>query len=233
MFHVKQAEAPDPPPTAAAVFGSNLERARRYAELLAGAGVERGLIGPREVDRLWDRHLLNCAAVAELVDDGERLADVGSGAGLPGIPLALARPELRVTLVEPLLRRADFLREAVAELGLSVEVVRGRAEDRGVREQVGDLDVVTSRAVAALDKLANWSLPLLGEGGRMLAMKGERAEQEVAEHRRALSALGAVEVKVVKCGVDYLNPPVTVVVARRGARGTTTDRPGRPRRRSR
>ena len=233
MFHVKQAEAPDPPPTAAAVFGNNLGRAQRYAELLAGAGVERGLIGPREVDRLWDRHLLNCAAVAELVDDGERLADVGSGAGLPGIPLALARPELRVTLVEPLLRRADFLREAVAELGLSVEVVRGRAEDRGVREQIGDFDAVTSRAVAALDKLANWSLPLLGEGGRMLAMKGERAEQEVAEHRRALSSLGAVEVKVVKCGVDYLNPPVTVVVVRRGARGTTTDRPARPRRRSR
>ena len=233
MFHVKQAEAPDPPPTAVAVFGNNLGRAQRYAELLAGAGVERGLIGPREVDRLWDRHLLNCAAVAELVDDGERLADVGSGAGLPGIPLALARPELRVTLVEPLLRRADFLREAVAELGLSVEVVRGRAEDRGVREQVGDFDAVTSRAVAALDKLANWSLPLLGEGGRMLAMKGERAEQEVAEHRRALSSLGAVEVKVVKCGVDYLNPPVTVVVVRRGARGTTTDRPARPRRRSR
>jgi 16S rRNA (guanine527-N7)-methyltransferase len=233
MFHVKQSEPPDPPPAAAAVFGARLEQARRYAEMLAGPGVERGLIGPREVDRLWDRHLLNCAAVAELVDDGARVADVGSGAGLPGIPLALARPGLRVTLVEPLLRRADFLREAVAELGLSVVVVRGRAEDRAVRDELGEFDAVTSRAVAALDKLANWSLPLLRDGGRMLALKGERAEEEVAEHRRALSSLGAVGVKVVKCGVDYLNPPVTVVVARRGARGTTTDRPTRPRRRSR
>ncbi len=230
---MKHDEAPDPPPAAATVFGERLEQARRYAELLAGPGVERGLIGPREVDRLWDRHLLNCAAVAELVGDGERVADVGSGAGLPGIPLALARPALRVTLVEPLLRRADFLRETVAELGLSVVVVRGRAEDRAVRDELGEFDAVTSRAVAALDKLANWSLPLLRDGGRMLALKGERAEEEVAEHRRALSSLGAVDVKVVKCGVDYLNPPVTVVVARRGARGTTTDRPVRPRRRSR
>jgi 16S rRNA (guanine527-N7)-methyltransferase len=233
MFHVKQSEPPDPPPAAATVFGARLEQARRYAEMLAGPGVERGLIGPREVDRLWDRHLLNCAAVAELVDDGARVADVGSGAGLPGIPLALARPGLRVTLVEPLLRRADFLREAVAELGLSVAVVRGRAEDRAVRDELGEFDAVTSRAVAALDRLANWSLPLLRDGGRMLALKGERAEEEVAEHRRALSSLGAVDVKVVKCGVDYLNPPATVVVARRGARGTPTDRPARPRRRSR
>jgi 16S rRNA (guanine527-N7)-methyltransferase len=232
MFHVKQGNAPEPPPSAAAVFGDRLEQAERYAELLASVGVERGLIGPREVDRLWDRHLLNCAAVAELIDDEERVADVGSGAGLPGIPLALAKPSLRVTLVEPLLRRADFLREAVRELGLSVTVVRGRAEDRSVRDDVSDFDVVTSRAVAALDKLGNWSLPLLRDGGRMLAMKGERAEGEVSEHRRALSSLGAVDVKVVKCGVDYLNPPVTVVVARRGTRGTPTDRPGRPRRRS-
>jgi 16S rRNA (guanine527-N7)-methyltransferase len=118
----------------------------------------------------------------------------------------------------------------VAKLGLSVEVVRGRAEDRTVREGLGEVDVVTSRAVAALDKLANWSLPILRTGGRMLAMKGERAEEEVTEHRRALRSLGAVDVKVVKCGVDYLNPPVTVVVARRGARGTTADRPARPRR---
>jgi 16S rRNA (guanine527-N7)-methyltransferase len=233
MFHVKQSDPLSPPPAAAAVFGERLEQACRYAALLAGPGVERGLIGPREVDRLWERHILNCAALAELLDDGERVADVGSGAGLPGIPLALARPGLRVTLVEPLLRRADFLREAVSELGLSVTVARGRAEDRAVRDELGEFDVATSRAVAALDKLATWSLPLLRDGGRMLALKGERAEEEVAEHRRALSSLGAVDVKVVKCGVDYLNPPVTVVVARRGARGTTTDRPARPRRRSR
>jgi 16S rRNA (guanine527-N7)-methyltransferase len=230
VFHVKH-DGPLPPPAAAAeVFGDRQAKAERYVELLATAGIDRGLIGPSELDRLWDRHVLNCAAVAELLSDGERLADVGSGAGLPGIPLALARPELRITLVEPLLRRADFLRETVSELGLSVVVVRGRAEDRAVRAELGEFDAVTSRAVAALDKLSTWSLPLLREGGRMLAMKGERAEEEVTEHRRAMSSLGAVDVKVVKCGVDYLNPPVTVVVAHLGTRGTPTDRPKRRRR---
>lgn len=233
MFHVKPGTAAEPPPVAAAVFGANFDRARRYADILAGPAIERGLIGPGEVDRLWDRHLLNCAAVAELLVDGQRLADIGSGAGLPGIPLALARPEVHVTLVEPLLRRAEFLREVVTELGLSVDVVRGRAEDRAVRQELGEFDVVTSRAVAALDRLAEWSLPLVRSGGRMLAMKGERAEAEVAEHRRALAALGAVEVKVVKCGVDYLTPPATVVEARREARGITVERPRRSRRSAR
>ena len=114
MFHVKHVEVAAPPPSAAVVFGAGLERARRYAEILAGDGVERGLLGPREVDRLWDRHLLNSAAVAEILDHGERIADIGSGAGLPGIPLALARPDLRVTLIEPLLRRSAFLRYGLA-----------------------------------------------------------------------------------------------------------------------
>jgi 16S rRNA (guanine527-N7)-methyltransferase len=227
-FHVKHVGMP--PPAAADIFGDRLALAERYVDLLGTSGIERGLIGPGELDRLWDRHVLNCAAVAELLDDGERLADVGSGAGLPGIPLALARPGLHITLVEPLLRRADFLRDAVEELGLAVEVVRGRAEDRAVRSELGEFDAVTSRAVAALDKLSAWSLPLVREGGRMLAMKGERAEEEVTEHRRALSSLGAVDVKVVKCGVDYLNPPVTVVVAHRGTRGTPAERPKRRRR---
>lgn len=232
MFHVKHIELPDPPPAAAVVFGANLDRARRYAELLAGAGIERGLIGPGEVPRLWERHLLNCAAIAELVEDGERVADVGSGAGLPGIPLALTRPGIRVILVEPLLRRADFLREVADELGLPIAVVRGRAEDRAVRAEVGEVDVVTSRAVAALDKLTKWSMPLLRDGGRMLALKGERAEEEIVEHQRALSSLGAVDVEVVKCGGDYLTPPVTVVVARRGARTKPTNRASRSRRKS-
>jgi 16S rRNA (guanine527-N7)-methyltransferase len=151
---------------------------------------------------------------------------------LPGIPLALTRPDLHITLIEPLLRRADFLDEAVSELGLAVEVVRGRAEDKAVVERVGEFDAVTSRAVASLDKLARWSMPLLREGGRMLAMKGERAEEEVIEHRRVLDSLGAVHAEVVKCGVDYLTPPVTVVVARRGARTQSAKRPSRPRRKS-
>ena len=232
MFHVKHDEAPEPPPAAAELFGDEFEKARRYADLLASAGIERGLIGPGEVPRLWDRHILNCAALGELIADGERVADVGSGAGLPGIPLALARPSVRVTLIEPLQRRAEFLREAAELLELPVVVVRGRAEDRMVRAEVGEVDVVTSRAVAALDKLTKWSMPLLRDGGRMLALKGERAGEEVVEHQRALSSLGAVDVKVVKCGVSFLSPPVTVVAARRGGRTGTVSRAGRSRRKS-
>ncbi|MBS9533767.1 16S rRNA (guanine(527)-N(7))-methyltransferase RsmG [Mycobacterium sp. M1] len=192
----------------------------RYAEILATDGVERGLLGPREVDRLWDRHLLNCAAVSELVPDGARVADVGSGAGLPGIPLAIARPDLKIVLVEPLLRRSTFLSEVIAELGLDVDgrvaVVRGRAEDRPVRDAAADQDAVVSRAVASLDKIARWSLPLLRTDGLMLAMKGERAGAEVEEYRRALAGLGAKDVRVVRCGVNYLTPPATVVAALRG-----------------
>ena len=161
------------------LFGPGLERARRYAEILAGAGVERGLIGPREVDRMWDRHLLNSVAIAELLEQDERVADIGSGAGLPGIPLALARPDLRVTLIEPLLRRSEFLREVVEESAIDVTIVRGRAEEPAVREQVGEMDAVVSRAVASLDKMTKWSMPLLRADGRMLAIKGERAEEEI------------------------------------------------------
>ena len=217
MFHVKHVEVAAPPPSAAVVFGAGLERARRYAEILAGDGVERGLLGPREVDRLWDRHLLNSAAVAEILDHGERIADIGSGAGLPGIPLALARPDLRVTLIEPLLRRSAFLREVVHELGADVTVIRGRAEETAVRERVGEMDAVVSRAVASLDKLTKWSMPLLRPGGRMVAIKGGRAEDEIREHRRVMASLGAVDVRVMRCGADYLKPPATVVVAGRGA----------------
>ncbi len=202
---------------AAALFGPRLEIAQRYAELLAGAGVERGLLGPREVDRLWDRHLLNSAAVSELLDPGERVVDIGSGAGLPGLPLAIARPDLEIVLLEPLLRRSDFLREAVAELGLPVDVVRGRAEEAWVREQIGEKDAAVSRAVAALDKLTKWSMPLLRTGGRMVAIKGEHALEEVRQHRRVMEATGAVDVRVVTCGANYLRPPATVVLARRGS----------------
>jgi 16S rRNA (guanine527-N7)-methyltransferase len=217
MFHVKHGEAPAAPPAAATVFGDRLGLAEQYASVLAGAGIERGLIGPGEVDRLWDRHILNSAAVAELLASSERVADVGSGAGLPGIPLVLARADVSVTLVEPLLRRAEFLSEVVELLGLPVTVIRGRAEERTVREAAGDIDVVTSRAVASLDKLTRWCFPLLRPGGRMLAMKGERATAEIEEHRRAMSSMGATDVKVMECGVNYLSPPVTVVVAVRGS----------------
>ncbi len=221
------------PPTAATeVFGDRLEIAQRYEELLAGPGVVRGLIGPREADRLWDRHILNSAAVAEVIEPDARVVDIGSGAGLPGIPLAIARPDLRVILVEPMLRRADFLREAADELRIALTVVRGRAEDKNVRHAVAGADVVVSRAVAGLDRLVGWSLPLLRPGGRMLALKGERADDEVAEHRAAMEKLGAADIRVMRCGSGYLTPPTTVVEAVRSERqlapraGRTPERRG-------
>jgi len=224
MFHVKHVVSgrlpagpavPPPPDIARAIFGVRQDLAQRYAELLAGTGVEWGLLGPREIDRLWDRHLLNCGAVAELLEPGERVADIGSGAGLPGLALVIAKPGLDVVLVESMLRRSEFLRMAVTELGLDVDVVRGRAEDAAVRQSIGGCDAVVSRAVAPLDKLTRWSMALLRPGGRMLAIKGERAPDELREYRRVMISLGAADARVVECGVKYLSPPTTVVVARR------------------
>ena len=232
MFHVKHVDVPAPPPAATRLFGDGVGRAHRYAQILAGAGVERGLIGPRESDRLWERHLLNSVALTELLDPGDQIADIGSGAGLPGIPLALARPDLRVTLIEPLLRRSDFLREVIDDLDADITVVRGRAEEQIVRQQVGEMDAVVSRAVASLDKLTKWTMPLLRPGGRMLAIKGERAEDELREHRRGMQSVGAVDARVVTCGGDYLNPPVRVVTARRGEPQPTHRRTTRAGRRS-
>ncbi|CAN3131826.1 16S rRNA (guanine(527)-N(7))-methyltransferase RsmG [Mycobacterium sp. smrl_JER01] len=225
---MKHADIPSPPSAADSVFGATLPAAEKYAQILAGAGVERGLLGPREVDRLWDRHVLNCAVVGELLNTGERIADIGSGAGLPGIPLALARPDVHVILVEPLLRRSEFLREVIEELGIVCEVVRGRAEDRAVREEMGgSMDVVVSRAVASLDKLTKWSAPLLRPGGRMLAIKGERADEEVEQHRRAMAALGLSKVKVERCGGQYVQPPATVVVGLMETASPSRPRPDR------
>jgi 16S rRNA (guanine527-N7)-methyltransferase len=232
MFHVKHVDVPAPPPSAAAVFGDSLGRAEKYAQILAGPAVEWGLIGPREADRVWERHLLNSAALTELLERGDHLADIGSGAGLPGIPLALARPDLRVTLIEPLLRRSDFLSEVIDDLKVDITVIRGRAEEQTVRQQVGEMDAVVSRAVASLDKLSRWSLPLLRPGGRMLAMKGERAADELDEHRRGMESLGVVDARVVTCGGNYLNPPATVVVARRGESQPARRRAARAGRRS-
>jgi 16S rRNA (guanine527-N7)-methyltransferase len=215
MFHVKHVGAATPA-AAAEIFGPRLEVAERYAELLAGAAVERGLLGPREAERVWDRHILNSTAIAELLDSGDRIVDIGSGAGLPGIPLAIARADLQVVLVEPMLRRSQFLQSAVSEFDLPVEVVRGRAEDQPVLDRLGGrMDAAVSRAVAALDKLTRWSLPLLRPGGRLLALKGESARDEVNRHRRVMASLGATDVRVVTCGANYLDPPATVVLARR------------------
>jgi 16S rRNA (guanine527-N7)-methyltransferase len=210
------------PPAAVAVFGAAVDRAAAYARLLATDGTVRGLIGPREVPRLWDRHLLNSAAIAPLVPDGARVVDVGSGAGLPGIPLALARPDLTMTLLEPLARRVAFLLECVDRLGLdNVTVVRGRAEEGPVRRELGGADVVTARAVAPLDKLAGWCLPLLRTGGRLLAMKGSTAAEELAAVQPLAGAADAVLTEVG-------NPPATVVVVTRGTVRATA-RGGRPR----
>lgn len=209
-----QDESPAGPPAglaavAGTVFGARLPLARRYAELLATDGVVRGLIGPREAPRLWDRHLLNCAVLGEVIPDGSTVIDVGSGAGLPGIVLGVARPDLHITLLEPLARRVTFLDEVVAELGLArVTVLRGRAEESAGRLLA---QVVTARAVAPLDRLARWCLPLVAPGGRLLAMKGATAADEIAEHAESLRRSGGGPARVIECGVGVVDPPTTVV----------------------
>ncbi|WP_176722865.1 16S rRNA (guanine(527)-N(7))-methyltransferase RsmG [Micromonospora sp. II] len=217
--------APDPasatlPPelaeAARALFGDRLDLAAAYAELLATDGVVRGLIGPRETPRLWDRHLLNCAVVAERIPEGASVIDVGSGAGLPGLVLAIARPDLTVTLVEPLARRTSFLIEAVQRLGLTrdVRVFRGRAEEAAAgsrdREPLS-ADIVTARAVAPLDRLAGWCLPLLVSGGRLVALKGASAAEEIAEHTEAVVRLGGGTPELHRCGDGVIEPPATVI----------------------
>ena len=219
-----QAEA-DVRVVAEAVFGDRYPLAQRYVELLAGPGLSRGLIGPGEAGRLWERHMLNSAVVGELLPGGCRVLDVGSGAGLPGIPLALARPDLVLSLLETMARRVEWLREVVAELDLAISVHRGRAEDPRVRDQLGDKDVVTARAVAPLGRLASWTLPLVQPGGRLLAIKGATAGQEAIRDALAVQAAGGGPVEVVQCGATIVQPPTTVVVIpRRAQRVTRTAR---------
>jgi 16S rRNA (guanine527-N7)-methyltransferase len=208
---------------AARVFGAALPAAERYVARLASGGVVRGLIGPREVPRLWERHVLNSAAVAEAVPLDARVVDIGSGAGLPGIPLGLARPDLRVTLVEPRARRVDFLTEAVAELaGNGVPdrwaVVRGRAEDRAVANMVGHVDVVTARAVAALPRLVAWCRGLLRPGTQLVALVGARAVAELPSIMAELEAAGMRDVHSRAVGAELGEAATTVVVMTRGTR---------------
>lgn len=206
--------APPPPEPARELFGDRLALAVAYADRLAGDGVLRGLIGPREVPRLWDRHLINCGLIASELEPGDRVADVGSGAGLPGLVLAILRPDVSVTLIEPMLRRATFLSEAIDGLALStVTVRRDRAED--VRDLAGSFDVVTARAVAPLEKLAGWTVPLLRPGGRLLALKGSSAPAELAAAGPALAALGVGDAEIRRFGPP--NDPTTVIEARRVA----------------
>ncbi|MFC6092835.1 16S rRNA (guanine(527)-N(7))-methyltransferase RsmG [Saccharothrix sp. BKS2] len=197
------------------VFGDRYEKAVAFADLLTEHGVERGLIGPREVDRLWERHLLNSAVIAELFPEGSRVVDVGSGAGLPGIPLAIARPDLDLTLLEPMARRVAWLTECVGVLGLDVTVLRGRAEEGPVLDRLAGCDVVTARAVAPLDRLTRWCLPLLRPGGRLVALKGESAEEELARDAEAVRRAGGVRARVTTCGGEVLEPPTTVVLVER------------------
>ena len=196
------------PASAAGVFGPALPAAATFAGLLATRGVERGLLGPREVPRLWDRHLLNCAVVAELIEPRRgTLLDLGSGAGLPGLVLAMLLPERAVTLLEPMQRRCRFLTEAVTELGLAnVSVLRGRAEDVTVRA-----DVVTARAVAPLPRLAELAIGLVRPGGMVLAIKGRTAQEEMTAARPVLRRIGARDAQVVQAGHGKVVPATTVV----------------------
>lgn len=206
---------PDPQEHRAAerLFGDRLALAERYVAHLASSGIVRGLIGPREVPRLWSRHVLNCAVVEELLPQGARVADVGSGAGLPGLCLALARPDLRLTLIEPLERRVQWLDEVVADLGLTnVRVLRARAEQ--AKDEVGEVDVVTARAVSALVGLLDITLPLLRGTGELLALKGRSAAQEIDKAQKKLARHGARSTEVLTVGDALLAEPTTVVRVR-------------------
>ena len=196
------------PAEAADVFGDRLPLAVRYAELLCSDAVDRGLVGPREPARVWTRHVLNSAALAPLVPRGAAVVDLGSGAGLPGIPLLLARPDLGMTLLEPLLRRVVFLEATRDALGLDVVVARGRAQDA----PRGQADVVVARAVAPLDKLLGLGLPLLRPGGLFLAQKGAGVEAEVAVALAAAGRLGVTEMSVQVLGTGDAATSVVCVV---------------------
>lgn len=195
---------------AVTVFGDRLDLARAFVGHLASSGIERGLLGPREVPRLWGRHVLNCAVVADLMDRGSTVVDVGSGAGLPGLAIAIARPDLHVHLVEPLERRVIWLTEVVEALSLDqqVSVHRARAE-----QVVGTLagDYVTARAVSALATLAGWTIPLVAPGGEVLAIKGKSAGEEIEKARKIIRKLGGASAEIVSAGQGVLEEPTTVV----------------------
>ncbi|WP_425323652.1 16S rRNA (guanine(527)-N(7))-methyltransferase RsmG [Gordonia jinghuaiqii] len=208
-----------PPAAAREIFGERQELAVRFWQILATDGIDHGLMGPREVPRLWDRHILNCAVIGELIDEEANVIDIGSGAGLPGVPLAVARPDLSITLIEPLLRRSSFLERAVETLALdNVTVVRGRAEEKVVRAQVPLADVVTSRAVAPLERLSKWSAPLIRDGGRMIAIKGSSAAEEIERDRALVGRTGISGLTVAVCGEQSLETPTTVVVGTKAER---------------
>ena len=201
-----------PPSLAEEIFGEEMGGALAYARLLATTGVDHGLIGPREVPRLWERHILNCAVLKEVLAPEAVVGDIGSGAGLPGLAVAIARPDVDVHLIEPLARRTVWLEVAIAELGLTnVTVHRGRAESLA-----GELtcDVVTARAVARLSRLAEWAGPLLRPGGELIALKGSSAGQELEDDLPAIRKAGGVEPRIEVLGAGRLEVPTTIVRVR-------------------
>lgn len=207
------------PAVAASVFGEHVDRAERLVALLREEGVKRGLIGPREVERLWDRHILNSAVLGDEVPRETRVVDVGSGAGLPGVPLAIARPDLDIVLLEPMARRVEWLEEVVEDLDLDgVTVVRGRAEEKAVRSRLDLADVVTARAVAPLARLAGWCLPLVHASGTLVALKGASAAEEIERDRAAVAKAGGGDPRIAQCGTTVLDTPTTVVVIERAGR---------------
>lgn len=205
MFHVEQM-----PASAATIFGPNLAKAEAYAQALVRDGDELGLLGPRELPKLWTRHILNSAVVAELVEPGQSVADVGSGAGLPGIPMAIAQPEAQFTLIEPMERRSNWLTQQVEALSLTnVKVLRARAEE------VGDVfDVVTARAVKALPQLLQMTAPMTRAGGRIIALKGEKAADEIEDSKRLVKKLKLESFEIVLTGAQFLIEPTRVVVTK-------------------
>lgn len=211
---MKQFEAE--PEAAEAIFGSRVDLARGYARMLANDSDELGLLGPRELDKIWSRHILNSAVVAELVSAGELVADVGSGAGLPGIPMAIAAPKSHFVLIEPMDRRASWLQGVVQELGLeNIEVIRARAEEL----DGGQFNVVTARAVAALNKLLRLCVPLLKPGGRVIALKGSKAAEEIEAAKTLQKKLKIQGFEIVSCGEEFLSEPTSVVQTRLDSSG--------------
>jgi len=199
------------PPVAATIFGSRINLARKYAAALVRDGDELGLLGPREMPKLWTRHILNSAVVGEVLEEGQKVADIGSGAGLPGIPLAIACPNIEFVLIEPMERRSSWLQQLVTDIGLTnVRVLRARAEE--VLEN--DFDVVTARAVSALPKLLRMTVPLVRPGGEVVALKGSRAEVEIEESKPLMKKLKLKSFEIVMTGENLLAEPTRVVRTR-------------------
>ena len=198
------------PAIAATIFGAGIDKARAYAAALIKDGDELGLLGPREMPKLWTRHILNSAVVAELVGPGKKVADVGSGAGLPGIPMAIAQPEAQFTLIEPMERRLNWLQEQVDSLGLAnVRVLRARAEEVGEA-----FDIVTARAVSALPKLLRLTVPLTRHGGEIIALKGSKAQEEIDDSKNLMKKLDIHSFEIVFTGAQHLAEPTRVVRTR-------------------